>query len=120
MPKAVIKTKTGATVTLEGTQDEVAALVARFEVGAGTGGRSGNRQPMRRQGKRRATPRDLISELIAEGYFNKPKELGAVKQALEERGHFYPLTHLSPVVLRLVKNKDLRRLKQGKRWAYVE
>lgn len=114
MAKATISTASGATVVVEGTDDEVAALLARFE---DTGPQS--TQPAKRLGKHRATPVGLISELIGEGYFSKPKELGAVKQALEERGHFYPVTHLSPVLLRMVKKKELRRLKQGKRWAYV-
>ena len=40
----------------------------------------------------------LLSELIAADFFNKPKELGAVRLALEEQGHFYPTTTLSPIM----------------------
>jgi hypothetical protein len=42
-----------------------------------------------------------------------------VKAALEEQGHFYPVTTLSGLMLRLVREKKLRRLKEGKRWRYT-
>jgi hypothetical protein len=61
----------------------------------------------------------LVSQLIDGGFFKKPKELGAIKTALEEQGHYYPVTTLSPAVLRLVRKKQLRRIKDKKRWLYV-
>lgn len=119
MAKALITMQGGAIVTLEGTQEEVAALLARFE--------NVDRQravvaarPTGRSEKRRATSLSIILELIDAGFFATPKGLGAIKQALEERGHFYPVTTLSPLMLRLVKKKQLRRLKQGNLWVYVE
>jgi hypothetical protein len=60
-----------------------------------------------------------VSGLIADDFFKKPKELGEIKKALEEQGHFYPRTSLSPMLIRLVRKKELRRLKDGKRWTYV-
>ena len=30
--------------------------------------------------------------------FQKPKELGAIKHALEEQGHYYPVTTLSRIM----------------------
>ena len=67
----------------------------------------------------RPTPVNLISGLVDGGFFKTPKELGAIKVALEEGGHFYPVTTLSPVLLRLVRKKVLRRIKDKKRWTYV-
>jgi len=61
----------------------------------------------------------LVSELIDGGFFKKPKELSAIKIALQEQGHFYPITTLSGVLLRLVRKRDLRRIKDKKRWLYV-
>jgi hypothetical protein len=62
----------------------------------------------------------LISNLIGAGFFKEPKQLGAVKVALEEEGEFYPVTTLSPAMLRLVRAKELRRIKDGNgRWTYV-
>jgi hypothetical protein len=62
---------------------------------------------------------NLIAELIDGGFFKKPKELSAIRNALQEHGHHYPLTTLSPVMLRLVRRRELRRLKDKKRWVYV-
>jgi hypothetical protein len=115
MVKAVMTTRDGATVTIEGSQDEVAALLARFGEKRGVG-------EARSKGslaKSKPTPMGLISELIVEGFFREPKELGAVGLALKERGHFYPVTTLSTLMLRLVRRKELRRIKDKKRWTYV-
>jgi hypothetical protein len=119
MPKALITMEGGATVTVEGTQEEVAALLARFENG-GRGKAAASRDELTRSAKRRTTPMGLVSELDNEGFFRTPKGLGTIRQALEERGHYYPVTTLSPVMLRLVKKRRLRRLKQGNVWTYVE
>lgn len=123
MAKATISMASGATIVLEGTDQEVASLVARLEgtvpKSSGAPAPQTSARQTKRTGNGRVTPVGLISDLIGEGYFAKPRELGAVKQAFEERGHIYPLTHLSPVMLRMVKKRELRRLKQGNRWAYV-
>jgi hypothetical protein len=118
MPKAVINTKGGATVTLEGSQEEVAALLARFQ-----GGNEAESATTRRRTssgtKSRPTLTGFIAELVAGGFFSKPKLLGDVKLALEEQGHFYPATTLSPIMLRFVRRKELRRIKGKKGWMYV-
>jgi hypothetical protein len=62
---------------------------------------------------------DLITNLIDGGFFKKPKDLAAVKGALEELGHHYPVTTLSGAMLRQVRKRNLRRLKQDKRWLYT-
>ena len=113
MPKATIATKSGAVVTIEGTQEEVASLVERLEVN----GEPETSSVAKKSG--RSTPMGLLSELIARGFFGKPKELGAVRVALEESGHFYPATTLSPLMLRLVRRRELRRIKEKNRWLYA-
>lgn len=117
MPKATVTMLSGATVAVEGTAEEVAALVMRLESPAGDGGRGYTHDAPRHQGK--VTPMALISGLIGEGFFREPRELGAVGSSLKERGHHYPTTTLSPVMLRLVRKKELRRIKEKGRWAYV-
>lgn len=118
MPKATIMTRSGAAVTVEGTEDEVARLVSVIE---GEGHEVPDRQPAaRRAGKVKPTPKALISELIGGGFFAKPKGLGEVKAALEQRGHYYPVTSLSPLMLRLVRQRELRRIKDKHRWTYVQ
>jgi len=117
MAKAHVTTASGAKITVEGTPEEVAILVAQLE---------GKGKPPERRAKisggrsrPKATPTNLISDLIDGGFFKKPKELSAIKLALEEQGHYYPVTTLSPAVLRLVRKRQLRRIKDQKRWLYV-
>lgn len=118
MVKAHIVTKDGTKIEIEGEKSEVADLIARFR-----GEEKRTDAAFKIDGRKRtrsgATPVSLISELIDGGYFKKPKELGAIKLALEEQGHFYPVTTLSPALLRLVRKKQLRRIKDKKRWLYV-
>jgi hypothetical protein len=118
MAKARITTKSGTEVTVEGTEDEVARLVALIDADAHKVPK--NRPTARRSGNGKTTPKGLIAELIGGGFFVKPRELGEVKAALEQRGHYYPVTSLSPLMLRLVRQKDLRRIKEKNRWTYVE
>lgn len=123
MAKAHITTKDGAKIVVEGTPEEVASLISRLE------GEASASQTKRRtlppepkakgKAKAKATPTNLIADLIDGGFFKKPKELSAIKIVLEEQGHYYPVTTLSPVVLRLVRKRQLRRIKEQKRWLYV-
>jgi hypothetical protein len=122
MAKAQLTTKLGTKVSIEGTSEEVADLIARFE-GEAPASRVGppdgrNTKPSRAK-KLLASPANLISEFVKTGFFATPKELNAIKLALEERGHFYPATTLSPTLLRLVRKRQLRRIKENKRWVYV-
>lgn len=104
---------------IEGTPEEVASLVERIE-----GDKSGDKKPLSKARRRNAsrakvTPANLINTLIDGGFFRKPKDLASVKVALEEMGHFYPITTLSPTLLRLVRQRQLRRLRDNKRWMYT-
>lgn len=123
MAKAHIVTENGTKLTIEGTPEEVAALVERIE-----GRTPGSEKPTRRKrrgsgaarkGRAKVGPANLIAELIDAGFFKKPRGLGAIRAALEERGHIYPVTTLSPLLLRLVQARQLRRIKQNKLWSYV-
>lgn len=117
MPTASITLPTGARITIEGTQAEVAELIAKFQ---GTSpSEAGPKDPMPRARTKPVGPLALIIDLIDAGFFKTPQELGAVKSALETQGHFYPTTSLSPLMLRLVRGKQLRRIKTNKRWTYV-
>ena len=109
--------KGGAVVTIEGTGDEVADLLARFSGPEQNGRQSGSGR--KTESGARPTPASLIDELIHDGFFSQPKGLGAVRVALQEKGHFYPVTTLSPLMLRLVRKRDLRRLKDKGHWTYV-
>jgi hypothetical protein len=120
MPKAVVTTRSGATVTVEGTETEVAAVLQLLDrrneplvlpaLHARVGGKA----------KPKPTPTGLVVDLTNAKFFAQPRELSAVKAALEEQGHFYPVTTLSGLMLRLVREKRLRRIKKDGRWLYTE
>ena len=117
MAKAQINFPDGTTVKLEGTPDEINAVVDRARKTQKTA-----RGSARVKVKNRSRPPqlvDLIANLIDGGFFKKPKDLAAVKVALEEMGHHYPVTTLSGAMLRQVRKRTLRRLKQDKRWMYT-
>ena len=120
MAKATLTTKEGLKITVEGTPEEVAVLVQKLECG-GTSGKKASAAPAR---TKRATtakpgPADLVAELIDGGFFKTPRELGAIRLALQEQGHYYPVTTLSPVLLRFVRSRRIRRIKDKKHWQYV-
>jgi hypothetical protein len=119
MPKIHLTTKTGTKIVIEGTPGEVAELVSKIE-GGSTPAKARRSTPQQPQGKSRPTPMTLLSDLADGGFFKKPRELSAIKSALEEQGHHYPVTSLSPTVLRLVRKRLLRRIKDGQRWQYVQ
>lgn len=118
MAKAQISFTDGTTVKLEGTPDEISAVVDR-----GRKTRETKRRRTRVKLRARSQPIqlvDLIANLIDAGFFKKkPKDLASVKAALEEMGHHYPVTTLSGAMLRQVRKRNLRRLKEDKRWAYI-
>jgi hypothetical protein len=108
----------GAKVVIDGTQAEVTELLSKFRDGSASES-SGPDRSSQKGITKRAGPLGLLMDLIDTGFFKTPQELGAVRVALEAQGHFYPTTSLSPLLLRLVRSKQLRRIKTNKRWTYV-
>jgi len=121
MAKAHIISESGTKITIEGTTEEVAALTRQL-AGPAPSGRTRSDKPLRvaeRPRRQKPTPSNLVASLIDGGFFRKPRDLGAVKAALQEIGHLYPITTLSPLMLRLVRRRQLRRIKDKKRWLYT-
>jgi hypothetical protein len=134
MATANVTLPDGTTVTIDGTPEEVAILVERisrpgerFEQRRTTrSSTSGNRKTRsghaRTGAQGRSTskgPADYIRELAASDFFATKRGIGEVQAKLEEQAHIYPVTHLSPVLFRLVKSKELRRIKDEGQWRYV-
>jgi hypothetical protein len=123
MAKARITTKSGSKVIIEGSPEEVASLLAILErtpTGSSAPKDTPRKKEHRLQSNTKQTPTTLLAELADGGFFKKPKELSAIKTALQEQGHYYPVTSLSPAVLRAVRKRILRRIRDGKRWLYVQ
>ncbi len=117
MANAKLTTKSGTVIKIDGTPDEVAKLISQFE-------KPQSKLPVSPKQPRQARSAkvgivELLLAQIEEGFFKKPRELGAVRTQLEEGGHYYPNTTIAPQLLRLVRRRILRRIKDNKRWAYV-
>lgn len=121
MPKATIKSKTGAVITIEGSEKEISNILAVYERSATVGQlkESTNKErASKKKDKKRMTTPDLILELKEKGFFDKPKGLGEVGTALEEQGYLYPVTSLSGVLLGLLQKRLLSRKKVEGKWVY--
>jgi hypothetical protein len=121
MAKATIKSKTGALITVEGSESEVSNILSVFERTAAVGHAKevvAKRQTVKKETKKRLAASDLVINLKEDGFFEKPKSLADISKALEEQGYLYPVTSLSGVVLGLVQKKVLRRKKVDKKWGY--
>ena len=122
MAKAQLTTKLGTRVIIEGSSEEVAELLARFEDGAQSFAAPSSATRHAKPSRERKVPKspiNLVAGLVDTGFFATPQALNAIKGALREQGHFYPVTTLSPTLLRLVRKKQLRRIKENKKWLYV-
>lgn len=119
MAKAQISFPDGTTVKLEGTPDEISGVIDRGRSKRASARGRNKTKPTVKVASRRVQLVDLIANLIDGDFFKKPKDLAAVKGALEEMGHHYPVTTLSGAMLRQVRKRNLRRLKQDKRWMYT-
>jgi predicted transcriptional regulator YheO len=121
MAKATIKSKTGAIITIEGTEKEISNMLASFETAANIGRAKEvikKSASDKKDQKKRASASDLIVILKEDGFFNKPKGLNEIADALEEKGYIYPVTTLSGVMIGLVQKKLFGRKKINGKWVY--
>ncbi len=121
MAKATIKSKTGAIITIEGTDKEVSNVLAHFEVAthvATAKGKMNKEASTKKEKRKRGAASDLIVELKDDGFFDKPKSLSEIVHALEERGRITPVTSLSGVMMTLVQQRYLGRKKVEGKWVY--
>jgi hypothetical protein len=126
MAKAHLVLANGTKVEIEGTPEEVAHLLEKCTTGtkpAGVRSKSQRRAATPRgakQGKRKLGPVGHIAELVSENFFKTKRSLSEIQKKLEEKGHIYAMTSLSPAVLHHVrKTKMLRRIKEKDGWVYV-
>lgn len=116
MAKAQITTPEGIKIDIEGTPREISAVVEDLK------GKAARAGPIRRSAKAKSS-RVLLVDLVASlkdgGFFKKPQDLASIKAALEQMGHHYPVTTLSPIMLRQVRSRNLRRIREKGRWLYT-
>lgn len=121
MAKATIKSKTGAIIKIEGTEEEVSNIISQFERSVTVNQVKkvqSRKNIIKKEQKKRAAASDLIVELKEDGFFDKPKTLLETATKLEEKGYIYPVTTLSGVMIGLVKKKLLGRKKSDRKWVY--
>jgi hypothetical protein len=109
----------GVSVDLEGTADEVVAVLENLRkshVASVVPISRPDDSPSKTRGE---IPR-LIDSLKSEDYFRTPRGLSEVQKKLAEIGHHYPLTTLSGAMVSQSRNRSLRRFKQDGKYVYVQ
>jgi hypothetical protein len=117
----------GTTVHIEGTADEVATLLMRCSTNPTINARQethrkSSRPSAKRGGRNRQQrkgPKTLVNDLAKENFFKSKRTIGEVQKKLQEKGHIYALYSLSTPLLRLTRERVLRRLKEKTGWVYV-
>jgi hypothetical protein len=122
MPKAKISNDSGLKIEVDGTVDEINAIINYASGSMNSTNTQRRKTPKKHNVKARTvrdTPTSLIRGLINDNFFKPPKSLPQIRAKLTEMGHPYAVTSLSPAVLRLVRARELRRLKEKKNWVYT-
>lgn len=128
MAKANLALVDGTTVAIEGSAEEVALLLQKLSASTAPAGTSSRRargktrKPSSNKGagkSERKGPQQLMADLAQEGWFKSKRTIGDVQKKLEEKGHIYAIQSLSTPLLRLTRNRALRRIKDKSGWAYV-
>ena len=124
--KATMVLQDGTKVTIEGTSEEVATLLSKVSQGGPVAGSaktpSGSKTMIKSPAPRKKPvkgPVGHISALREEGFFKSRQTLPDIQRKLEEQGHIYAQSSLSPALVRLVRKRELRRIKEKKGWVYV-
>ncbi|WP_372522200.1 hypothetical protein [Sulfuricaulis sp.] len=115
MATANLDLPNGTKVRIEGTPEEINRIIQYY-------GHSGNKkesEPMRPAVRQSHGAMQHLRELIHENFFKEKRLLSDVQAKLEELGCIYPQTHISTPLRRLVRKKELRRIRESKNWVYV-
>jgi superfamily II DNA/RNA helicase len=117
MALAKINMPGGISVQVDGTPNEVAAVLDHLKQKFGNSPQIGtSRHPKKLRGE---IP-GLVEGLKAEEFFKSPKGLSAIQQKLAELGHHYPVTTLSGAMQAQSRTRNLRRFKQNGKYVYVQ
>jgi hypothetical protein len=127
MAKANLILPDGTTVNIEGTADEVAILLEKFSQQNNPNLNSSPTKKKRRSNKTKSRsantkivgPTALIKELVDEDFFKSKRTLKDIQKKLEERGHIYAITSISPQLTKLTRSGTIRRIKENNKWVYV-
>ena len=129
MAKATLTLPNGTHVAVDGSPEEIAKLMSLYSSEGETGHQKSNlRSPSqdestaktkKKSSSAKKGPRGYISDLTEIGFFKQKRNIAEIQKKLEEQGHIYAQTSLSPTLLRLVRDHELRRIKDKDGWVYV-
>lgn len=126
MAKADLILNDGTKVSIDGSPDEVTLILSRLSNVADaptaksrTGARKKFTGTKKTSRKPKEGPTSLLTALATEGDFKTRRTIANIRDKLEERGHIYPVTTISPALTRLTRSHVLRRLKDNGSWVYV-
>jgi superfamily II DNA/RNA helicase len=115
--KAHVKTPEGIEIQLDGTSDELAAVLKDLKI-KNQSPRSIGSTPKTKKGKQGVAA--LIDSLRQDGFFKKSRTLNDIRLKLKDLGHNYPLTSLSGSMSHEVRSRSLRRFKENKKYVYAQ
>jgi hypothetical protein len=118
MATAKITMPGGISVEVDGTPEEVAAVLADLKT-KGPGFSSpvvAPASPPIRKGEIWG----LIEVLKSEEFFRMPRGLSDIQKKFAELGHHYPVTTLSGAMQVQSQSRNLRRFKQDGKYVYVQ
>jgi hypothetical protein len=72
------------------------------------------------KGSKGKGPQTFILELKNSGFFSEQRSISDVQKKLEEMGHIYSQAFLSTPLIRLVRSKKLKRVKENDSWNYTD
>jgi hypothetical protein len=130
MAKANLTLPDGTTVGIEGSAEEVAALLEKLSGTTKNVPAASIAKKRKRRGsgstseantaKKADGPTSLVTELAEGGYFKTKRTIGDIQKKLEELGHIYAQSSISPILTRLTRKRTVRRIKEKKTWVYIK
>ena len=119
MAKAHIRTPEGTVVALEGTPQEVAAVLRDLKVKPAPQA-TAQKRGAGKANRTKLTIADLVADLKQEGFFKQARALTDIRRKLGELGYHYPLTTLSGPMQRQARRRNLRRFRENGRYVYAQ
>ncbi len=120
MVKANIEMPDGTKIFLEGDETEVSRIMTFLSTGKKYTEIISKMDNKKLKTKSKLGITDYLRELKEEGYFDQPKTIVEIKNELATRAIIYPVTSIQPTLTRLIKKRELGRVKQDSKWVYVK
>ena len=120
MAKANIETRQGTKITVEGSSEEVAAILSSVERRESPHHSNSSTNAEQKLPESSGSLKSVILQFREDGVFNTPQKVADITRALEQKAQFYSSTSVSTALIRLVQNGHMGRIKIGGDWAYVK